>query len=107
MWLLEGRGKDKEIVYWCFRYIRKNCRYNIYFLIRYYRVGAKELKEFQSNAGNKLVHEMQEKLAGKFASPDHADSKDIADFLGLMNENEIEITKRDAYEQMQALIDLI
>ena len=48
-----GRGKAKDA-------------YDIFFLIRHYRGGAKELaKEFQSNAGNKLVQEMKEKLSGK------------------------------------------
>ena len=90
-----GRGKAKDA-------------YDIYFLIRHYRGGVKELaKEFQSNAGNKLVQEMKEKLAGKFASPDHAGSKDIVDFLGLTDEDEIEMTKRDVYEQLQALVRLI
>ena len=90
-----GRGKAKDA-------------YDIYFLIRHYKGGVKELaKEFQSNAGNKLVQEMKEKLAGKFASPDHAGPRDIVDFLGLTDEDEIEMTKRDAYEQMQALLRLI
>lgn len=90
-----GRGKAKDA-------------YDIYFLIRHYRGGVKELaKEFQSNADNKLVQEMKEKLAGKFASPDHVGPKDIVDFLGLADEDEIEMTKRDAYEQMQALLRLI
>lgn len=90
-----GRGKAKD-------------SYDIYFLIKHYRGGVKELaKEFQSNANNKLVQEMKEKIAGKFASPDHVGPKDIADFLGLTDEDEIEMTKRDAYEQMQALVRLI
>ena len=90
-----GRGKAKDA-------------YDIYFIIRHYGGGVKELaKEFQSNAGNKLVQEMKEKLAGKFASPDHAGPKDIVDFLELTDEDEIEMTKRDAYEQMQALVRLI
>ncbi|MCI8793632.1 MAG: hypothetical protein HFG38_12735 [Eubacterium sp.] len=90
-----GRGKAKDA-------------YDIFFLIRHYRGGAKELaKEFQSNAGNKLVQEMKEKLSGKFASLNHAGPKDIVDFLGLTDEDEIEMTKRDAYEQIQALVRLI
>ena len=90
-----GRGKAKD-------------SYDIYFLIKHYKGGVKELsKEFQSNADNKLVQEMKEKLAGKFASPDHAGPKDIADFLGLTDDDEIEMTKRDAYEQIQALVRLI
>ena len=90
-----GRGKAKDA-------------YDIFFLIRHYRGGAKELaKEFQSNAGNKLVQEIKEKLSGKFASLNHAGPKDIVDFLGLTDEDEIEMTKRDAYEQIQALVRLI
>ena len=90
-----GRGKAKD-------------SYDIYFLIKHYKGGVKELaKEFQSSTGNKLVQEMKEKLAGKFASPDHAGPKDIVDFLGLTDEDEIEMTKRDAYEHMQALVRLI
>lgn len=90
-----GRGKAKDA-------------YDIFFLIRHYRGGAKELaKEFQSNAGNKLVQEMKEKLSGKFASLNHAGPKDIVDFLGLTDEDEIEMTKRDAYEQILALVRLI
>lgn len=53
------------------------------------------------------MQEMKEKLAGKFASPDHAGSKDIVDFLELADEDEIEMTKRDAYEQIQTLLRLI
>lgn len=87
-----GRGKAKDA-------------YDIYFLIKHYRGGVKELaREFQADVDNKLVLEMKEKLAGKFASPDHAGSRDVADFLGLMDEEEIEMTKRDAYEQIQALL---
>lgn len=90
-----GRGKAKDA-------------YDIYFLIRHYRGGVKELaKEFQSNAGNKLVQEMKEKLADKFASPAHAGARDIVEFLGLIDEEEIEMIKRDAYEQIQALVRLI
>ncbi len=90
-----GRGKAKDA-------------YDIYFLIRHYRGGVKELaKEFQSNADNKLVQEMKEKLVGKFASPEHAGPKDIVDFLELTNEDEIEMIKRDSYEQIQALVHFI
>lgn len=90
-----GRGKAKDA-------------YDIYFLIKHYKGGVKELaKEFQPNADNKLVQEMKEKLAGKFASVNHAGPKDIVDFLGLTDDDEIEIIKRDAYEQMQTLINSI
>jgi hypothetical protein len=47
---------------------------------------------------------MKAKLNDKFASPDHAGPVDVAAFLDLLDEDEIAFTKRDAYEQVQALI---
>lgn len=44
---------------------------------------------------------------GKFASENHAGPKDVVDFLDLVDEESIEMTKRDAYEQVQALLSLI
>ena len=49
---------------------------------------------------------MKEKLSGKFASADHAGPKDVADFLGLDDDEDVELIKRDAYEQVQALLNL-
>ncbi|MBD5513141.1 MAG: hypothetical protein HDR06_00390 [Lachnospiraceae bacterium] len=68
----------------------------------------KELaKEFQPITNRKLVQEMQEKMAGKFASVDHAGPKDVADFLELDDDEDSELIKRDAYEQIQTLLNLI
>lgn len=90
-----GRGKAKDA-------------YDIYFLLKHYRGGIKELaKEFQPAENRKLVQEMKEKLAGKFASADHAGPKDVADFLGLDDDEDIALIKRDAYEQIQALLNLV
>ncbi|MGN0356760.1 MAG: hypothetical protein ACI4E0_02915 [Blautia sp.] len=50
---------------------------------------------------------MKEKLEGKFASAEHAGPRDVADFLELMDDDEIEMIKRDAFEQIQALLSLI
>ena len=50
---------------------------------------------------------MKEKLAGKFASADHAGPKDVADFLELSDDEDMAMIKRDAYEQVQALLNLI
>lgn len=89
-----GRGKAKDA-------------YDIYFLVKHYRGGVKELaKEFLPAENKKLVLEMKEKLAGKFASADHAGPKDVADFLELDDMEEIAMIKRDAYEQVQALLQL-
>lgn len=90
-----GRGKAKDA-------------YDIYFLIKHYKGGINELaKEFQPAEDKKLVQEMKEKLAGKFASADHAGPKDIADFLELSDDEDMAMIKRDAYEQVQALLNLI
>lgn len=90
-----GRGKAKDA-------------YDIYFIIKHYIGGVKELaKEFEPVKGKNLLTEAKEKLAGKFASENHAGPKDVADFLDLDDEESIEMTKRDAYEQVQALLSLI
>ena len=90
-----GRGKAKDA-------------YDIYFIIKHYAGGVKELaKEFRPVNGKKLVIEAKEKLAGKFASENHAGPRDVVDFLDLDDEESIEMTKRDAYEQVQALLRLI
>lgn len=90
-----GRGKAKDA-------------YDIYFLLKHYHGGVKELaKEFPPSENRKLVLDMKEKMVGKFASSEHAGPKDVVDFLELEDDEEIEMTKRDAYEQVQALLRLI
>lgn len=90
-----GRGKAKDA-------------YDIYFVIKHYAGGVKELaKEFEPVKDKKLVLETIEKLAGKFASENHAGPIDVADFLDLEDEESIEMIKRDAYEQVNALLKLI
>ncbi|MBQ9990220.1 MAG: hypothetical protein IJP31_04675 [Lachnospiraceae bacterium] len=90
-----GRGKAKDA-------------YDMYFIIKHYIGGVRELaKEFEPVRGKNIVIEAKAKLAGKFASADHAGPKDVADFLDLEDEESIEMAKRDAYEQMQALLNLI
>ena len=90
-----GRGKAKDA-------------YDVYFLLKHYRGGVNELaKDFRTAGNSRLVQEMKEKLAGKFASVYHAGPKDVADFLGLDDDEDIALVKRDAYEQIQALLKLI
>ena len=64
-------------------------------------------KLFEDYKDSKIILEMKEKLAEKFASPNHAGPADVAAFLDLDDEEEIAFTKRDASEQMQALINMI
>ncbi len=90
-----GRGKTKDA-------------YDIYFLLKHYKGGIEELaKNFRPVENRKLVQEMKEKLTGKFASVDHAGPKDVVDFLGLYDDEDIALIKRDAYEQVQALLKFV
>ena len=87
-----GRGKAKDA-------------YDLYFLVKHYHDGLDGLaKLFEDYRESKIIHEMKEKLSEKFASPSHAGPADVAAFLDLVDEEEIAFTKRDAYEQIQALI---
>ena len=90
-----GRGKAKDA-------------YDIYFVLKHYDGGLNCLAEqFKNVADKPIVQEMIQKLQDKFASEKHSGPKDVADFLDLVNEEEIFMIKRDAYEQVNALINLI
>ena len=89
------------------RSIQKNI-FPFYFIIKHYVGGVKKLaKEFEPVKDKNIVIETKDKLAGKFASENHAGPKDVADFMDLEVEESIEMTKRDAYEQVQVLLNLI
>jgi hypothetical protein len=82
--------------------------YDIYFLIKHYPGGAKQLAlEFSGSSETPIVREMREKLSEKFASVDHAGPVDVAAFMDLSDEQEIEMIHRDAFEQVQALLSSI
>lgn len=90
-----GRGKAKDA-------------YDIYFVIKHYAGGVEALaKEFDTVRDRPMVNEMKEKLLDKFGSENHAGPKDVSDFMDLMDDEEIALIKRDAYEQVQALIERI
>ena len=87
-----GRGKAKDA-------------YDLYFLVKHYHDGMDGLaKLFEDYRESRIILEMKEKLSEKFASPNHAGPADVAAFLDLVDEEEVALTKRDAYEQVQALI---
>lgn len=50
---------------------------------------------------------MKQKLTEKFASKEHSGPNDVADFMDILDEEDFEMIKRDAYEQIQALLQLI
>ncbi len=87
-----GRGKAKDA-------------YDIYFLVKHYRDGVAGLaKEFDSYCNSSMIQNMKQRLAEKFASENHAGPVDVAEFMDLLSEDEADIIKRDAYEQIQALL---
>ena len=90
-----GRGKAKDA-------------YDIYFVIKHYIGGVDSLaEEFRAVRNKQIVIDMKEKLSDKFASEKHAGPKDVSDFMDLADEEEIELIRRDAYEQISALIEKI
>ena len=90
-----GRGKAKDA-------------YDIYFVIKHYAGGVEALaKEFGPVRDRPMITEMKEKLSDKFASENHAGPKEVSDFMDMIDDEEIEFVKRDAYEQVQALIEKI
>ncbi len=87
-----GRGKPKDA-------------YDIYCTIDNYKGGVKTLvNEFEPYADKKLVQDMCQKLNEKFASVQHAGPVDVAAFLGLTDEEEIERIKQDAYQKVHYLV---
>lgn len=64
-------------------------------------------EEFRTVRDKQIVIDMKEKLSDKFASENHAGPKDVSDFMDLADEEEIELIRRDAYEQVSALIQKI
>lgn len=90
-----GRGKAKDA-------------YDIYFLVKHYHTGVLGLAGlFEHYRWTKTIVEKKQKLGDKFASPDHAGPTDVANFIEPENEEERELIKRDAYEQIHALLELI
>lgn len=82
-----GRGKAKDA-------------YDIYFVVKHYDGGVKELsKQFIPIKDKTIVKDALKKLSSKFASIDHSGPKDVADFMDCSSEEEIEMIKRDSYEQ--------
>lgn len=70
------------------------------------RYGVDELAaDFSPYLKYGLVKEMIEKLKEKFSSPKHSGPADVVLFLQLIDDDEIEIMKRDVFEQVNQLIE--
>ena len=88
--------------------LKEKDAYDIYFCIKHFQGGIVALaEEFQRFKEHGLVEKMKVKLQEKFASIEHAGPQDVSDFLGVNDKEEIEFIKRDAYEQVNAFLDLI
>ncbi len=87
-----GRGKPKDA-------------YDIYTTLKHYSGGVKALaSEFLPYKDKELVRQMCQKLDEKFLSPTHAGPMDIVAFLDVRDEEERELIKQDAYQQVHYLI---
>lgn len=87
-----GRGKPKDA-------------YDIYCTIDNYKGGVRALvNEFKPYADKELVQTMCRRLDEKFASVQHVGPVDVAAFLGLTDEEEIERIKQDAYQKVHYLV---
>lgn len=90
-----GRGKAKDA-------------YDIYFCIKNFEGGVDSLAVlFYPYLNHSLVKDMLQKLKGKFESPDHAGPMDIASFLEVYDDEEIDMVKRDSFEQVNRLLSFI
>lgn len=90
-----GRGKAKDA-------------YDIYFIVKHYAGGFKKLaKEFKEVKNDKIILTMVQKLSEKFKSENHAGPCDVVEFNNLTDQEEIELLRRDAYEQIQAFLKMI
>ncbi len=79
--------------------------WDIYYCIRYYPGGLDKLvEEFKPHLGNGLVKEALEKIAEKFASPEHVGPKQVADFDDISEPGERAFIQRDAFERVNTLI---
>ena len=82
--------------------------YDIYFIIKHYAGGVEALAyEFRHVCGKPIIQDMKKKLSEKFASVKHAGPRDVADFIDVADAEESEMIRRDAYEQVNALLERI
>lgn len=89
---LDGRLKEKD-------------PYDLYFCVKQYPGSIDGLaSEFRPHITHGLVQEGLRKIAGKFESTRAYGPTAVADFLEITDEEERELIRRDAYEQINALL---
>ena len=90
-----GRGKAKDA-------------YDIYFCVNNYIGGVEALSQAIMEVGRHgAIDAMLEKFQEKFASPNHAGCQDVVNFLDENDPEAAEIVKRDVFERMNRLVELL
>ena len=85
--------------------IKQKDAYDIWFVLANYHGGVDSVvEEFAPFADHGLVREAVGILMQKFESPDHFGPSSVAEFLEQSGE-EAELTRRDAYERVHALVE--
>jgi len=82
--------------------------YDIYFVVKNYPGGLEELiNTFKEIRLNKLIYEGMGKIYTKFDSVDAIGPTWLVRFLDIVDEEEIDRMKRDAYERISTLMEKI
>ena len=88
--------------------LKEKDAWDIYFCIRHYPGGIEALAQaFEPHLAHALVREALDKIAQKFASPDHVGPKFVADFEAVRDREERERVQRDAFERVARLLTLL
>ncbi|HYL77806.1 MAG TPA: hypothetical protein VEU96_26570 [Bryobacteraceae bacterium] len=82
--------------------------WDICFTVTNYPGGLHALaEEFRPHLLNRLVQEGLQKIAGKFASPEHSGPKFVADFEDVQDPDARAMRTRDAYERVNQLLRVL
>lgn len=85
--------------------LKEKDAWDIYFTVTNYPGGLDALaEEIRPHLGHRLVQEGLQKIAGKFASPEHVGPKFVADFEDIRDQDERATRTRDAYERVSHLL---
>src|ERR1039458_5364052 len=85
--------------------LKEKDAWDIYFTLTNYPGGLDALaQEIEPHVGQGLVREGLQKIAEKFASPDHAGPKFVADFEAIQDGENRAILMRDAFEKADYLL---
>jgi hypothetical protein len=82
--------------------------WDIYYCIRHYPGGIERLiKQFDPFRESSLVHEGLGKIRSKFLTIDHVGPKWVVDFEEIRSPEDTETLRRDAFERVKYLLDLL